>query len=69
MPASVFNLKTHIITSEDPVVVRTQDFELTGEKMEFNTVDRTGRLLGKVRMVVHNLKQVTAQPEPSPAQE
>ena len=61
MPTSVFNLHTRIITSEDPVTVRTQDFELTGEKMEFNTVDRTGKLIGKVRMLIHNLKQVAGQ--------
>ena len=59
MPTSVFDLNTRIITSQDPVTVRTQDFELTGEKMEFNTVERTGKLIGKVRMLIHNLKQVT----------
>ena len=69
MPTSVFNLHTRIITSDDPVTVRTQDFELTGEKMEFNTVDRTGKLIGKVRMLIHNLKQVAGQAEPSPKPE
>ena len=69
MPTSVFNLKTRIITSEDPVTVHTQDFDLTGEKMEFNTVDRTGRLIGKVRMLVHNLKQVAGLPDASPKPE
>ena len=64
MPASVLNLKTHIIASEDPVTVRTQDFELTGEKMEFNTVERSGQLMGNVRMVVHNLKQLAGTSEP-----
>ena len=68
MPTSIFNLQTRIISSEDPVTVRTQDFELTGEKMEFNTVERTGKLMGKVRMVVHNLKQVAggSNPESKP---
>ena len=69
MPTSVFNLKTRIITSQDPVTVRTQDFELTGEKMEFNTVDRTGRLIGKVRMLVHNLKQMAGGPDATPKPE
>ena len=64
MPTSIFNLRTRIISSEDPVTVRTQDFELTGEKMEFNTVERTGKLMGKVRMLVHNLKQVASGPHP-----
>lgn len=60
MPTSILNLKTHIITSDNPVEIRTQDFELTGEKMEFNTVEREGKLVGSVRMVIHNLKQLTA---------
>ncbi len=65
MPASVLNLKTHLITSEDPVTVKTQDFELTGEKMEFNTVEREGRLVGNVRMVIHNMKGLSGQQAPT----
>lgn len=63
MPASIFNQKTHLITSDEPVTVRTQDFELTGEKMEFNTVEREGKLIGNVRMIIHNLKQMTGEKE------
>ena len=63
MPASILNLKTHVITSDDPVTIRTQQFELTGEKMEFNTLEREGRLIGSVRMVIHNLKPLTGQKE------
>ena len=69
MPTSTFNLQTRIISSEEPVTVQTQDFELTGEKMEFNTVDRTGKLMGKVRMLIHNLKQVAGGPNPEPKPE
>lgn len=61
VPTSVFNLKTRIIHSDNPVTVRTQDFELTGERMEFDTVERTGKLMGKVQMKIHNLKQVAGQ--------
>ena len=68
LPACVFNLETHIIASEQPVEVRTADFKLTGEKMEFNTVDRTGTLIGHVHMIIHNLKQV-AGPQQTPAPE
>ncbi len=60
MPASILNLKTHFITSDDPVTISTQEFALTGEKMEFNTLEREGRLIGSVRMVIHNLKQLAA---------
>ena len=67
LPTSVFDLQTHIITSNQPVTVVTQDFELKGERMEFNTVDRTGKLLGHVEMHIHNLKQVAAVPDATPA--
>ena len=67
MPDSIFNLQTHIINSDHPVTVRTQDFELTGERMQFNTVDRTGELQGHVHMVIHNLKHVAGVAQPTPA--
>jgi hypothetical protein len=67
LPTSIFDLKTHIITSNDPVTVKTDDFELTGERMEFDTVNRTGKLLGRVTMHIHNLKQVAAVPDATPA--
>jgi hypothetical protein len=67
LPNSIFNLKTHIIASDEPVTVKTDDFELTGERMEFDTVERTGKLLGHVSMHVHNLKQVAAVPVATPA--
>ncbi len=64
MPASILNLKTHMVTSDDPVEISTQEFALTGEKMEFNTLEREGRLIGSVRMVIHNLKQLAAPKDP-----
>ena len=63
MPACILNLKTHLVTSDDPVTISTQDFELTGEKMEFNTLEREGRLVGSVRMVIHNLKELAGPKE------
>ena len=69
LPACVFNLQTHIINSENPVTVRTKDFELTGEKMEFDTVERTGKLIGHVHMTIHNLKQIAGPPQATPPPE
>ena len=67
LPDSIFNLKTNIITSDHAVTVRTADFELTGERMQFNTVDRTGELQGHVHMVIHNFKQVAGVIPSTPA--
>lgn len=64
IPASIFDLKTRIISSEHPVVIRTQDFELTGEKMRFDTVERSGELMGNVHMIIHNLKQTAGVATP-----
>ena len=66
MPTSVFNLKTNVVASEHPVAIRTKDFELTGNGMEFDTVERTGELHGHVHMRIHNLKSV-AVPGGTPA--
>ena len=59
LPTSVFDLKTRIIRSNDPVSITTPDFELSGEKMEFDTVARTGKLTGWVYMKIHNAKEMT----------
>ncbi len=67
LPDSILDLKTQIITSDHPVTVRTEEFELTGERMAFNTVDRTGELLGNVHMVIRNLKQVAGVAPAPPA--
>ena len=67
LPDSILNLKTQIISSDHPVTVRTDDFELTGERMQFNTVDRTGELQGHVHMVIRNLKQVAGMTPTTPA--
>ena len=66
MPTCVLDLKTNIITSDEPVVIRTKDFELTGDKVQFNTVEQTGELQGHVHMVVHNFKPVVIPGQPAP---
>ena len=65
MPTSILNLKTNVITSDHPVTIRTKDFELVGERVKFDTVERSGELQGHVRMVIHNLKQVATPEQPS----
>ena len=66
MPTCVLDLKTNIITSDQPVIIRTKDFELTGERVQFNTVEQTGELQGHVHMVVHNFKAVVTPGQPAP---
>ena len=64
LPRSMLNLETQIITTEAGVLIKRSDFELTGQKMEFNTETRAGHLEGKVRMLIYNLENETnANPE------
>jgi len=57
MKTSVLDLDTRIVTSNDPATVRRQDFEVTGDKMEFNTKTHAGHFTGNVRMTIYNLNQ------------
>ena len=64
LPRSMLDLETQIITTEAGVLIKRSDFELTGQKMEFNTETRAGHLEGKVRMLIYNLENETnANPE------
>ena len=65
MSRSVLDLNTRIVTSDVPVIVRRSDFEITGQKMVFNTQSRVGEMTGHVRMVIYN-RQEPARPTPSP---
>jgi len=52
LPASILNLRTGMIVSEDPISIKNPKFELVGEKMEFDTKRKQGRLMGGVKMVI-----------------
>jgi Lipopolysaccharide-assembly, LptC-related len=59
LPASSFNLTTRVISTKQRVVITRQDFELTGNTMEFNTETRAGKLGGGVKMTIFNLDTET----------
>ncbi len=61
MSRSLLDLNTRIVTSDIPVTVRRSDFEIVGQKMVFNTQNRTGHMFGHVRMVLYNRTDM-AQP-------
>lgn len=66
MTRSVLDLNTRVVTSEIPVTIRRQDFEINGQKMVFDTQHRVGHLTGHVQMIIYNLKSA---PAASPAPE
>lgn len=61
MPTSILDLNTRVITSKEPVKIRRTDFEITGETMTFDTENRTGKMIGKVRMLIFNRNEMTEQ--------
>ena len=71
LPTSVLNLNTSVISTQKRVVIRREDFILTGETMEFNTKTKQGMLGGSVRMLIYNLDKSTPNPAsetPAPLQ-
>jgi hypothetical protein len=66
LPASSFNLKTRVISTKQRVVITRDDFELSGNTMEFNTETRTGTLGGGVKMIIFNLDAEDAEGAATP---
>jgi hypothetical protein len=55
VPASVFDLDAHILRSHTRTTVKRQDFEISGDNVEFNTDTKESNLTGNVRMLIYNL--------------
>jgi hypothetical protein len=66
MTRGLLDLNTRVITSQVPVTLRRSDFEITGQKMVFNTQTHIGRLSGHVRMIIYNLQSATGGASPTP---
>ena len=54
LPHSVFDLETRILTGDTHALIRREDFEITGDSVEFNTKTRYAVLRGKIRMVIQS---------------
>jgi len=52
LPQAVFNLDSRILTGENSAKISREDFEITGDSIEFNTKTRFGTLRGNVKMVI-----------------
>jgi hypothetical protein len=61
LPSSSLDLTTRIVTSDEPVTIRRSDFEITGETMVFDTQTKSGKLAGKVKMLIFNLSDMTGK--------
>ena len=63
MSASVLDLKTRILSSKTRTTIRRADFNIAGDSVEFDTNNRTGRLIGNVKMVITDKSRLTAKPD------
>jgi hypothetical protein len=62
LPDAMFNKQTKIITAKAKVVIKREDFEVTGNTVAFNVQTRQGTLGGGVKMVINNLGEF-AEPQ------
>jgi lipopolysaccharide export system protein LptA len=58
MSTSVFNLKTQVLTSSERTTVKRSDFEIAGDKMQFEMLTRKSTIVGNVKMVVQGKARV-----------
>jgi hypothetical protein len=62
MSTSVLDLKTRILSSKARTTIQRADFNIAGDSVEFDTNNRTGRLIGNVKMVITDKSHLTAKP-------
>lgn len=62
MSTSVLDLNTRILSSKARTTIQRADFNIAGDSVEFDTNNRTGRLVGNVKMVITDKSHLTAKP-------
>ena len=64
MSTSVLDLKTRILSSKARSTIHRADFNIAGDSVEFDTNNKTGRLIGNVKMVITDKSHLTGTPSP-----
>lgn len=52
LPHSIFDLQTRILAGDTHTLIQREDFQITGDAVEFNTKTRYAILRGNIRMVI-----------------
>src|SRR5215470_17394368 len=63
MSTSVLDLKTRVLSSKTRTTIQRADFNIAGDSVEFDTNNKTGRLIGNVKMVITDKSHLTAKPD------
>jgi hypothetical protein len=58
---SVLDLKSRILTSKERSTIKRNDFNISGDALEFNTNTRAGKLVGNVKMVITGLDPLSGK--------
>lgn len=58
IPKSQFDLETRILTGKAGAKIKRQDFEITGDTVEFHVRSRFSKLGGNVKMIINSLDAV-----------
>jgi len=56
LPFAIFNLKTHLVTTDKPFILKRSDFELMGQTLELDPKTRQATITGKVTMIIYNIQ-------------
>lgn len=52
LPQGMFNLQTRVLTGNQSVTISREDFDITGDSVDFNTKTRNGVVRGNVKMTI-----------------
>lgn len=55
IPKSRFDTETRVLAGNDGAKIKRQDFEITGDTVEFHVRSRFSRLGGNVKMIIYSL--------------
>ena len=62
MPSSVLDLNTRVIVSHERTTVTRSDFNIAGDRAEFDTIGNKGTLMGNVKMVITDQSKFQKKP-------
>lgn len=58
LPESIFDLETRVLNGENRVLVRREDFEITGDSGEFYIKTRFAKVKGNVKMIIYSTEDL-----------
>lgn len=61
LPTSTFDLNTRVLRSQERTTIQREDFTISGDVMEFNTIDRKGKLNGNVKMIINDHSELAGK--------